>query len=280
MVAPLGVALCTCGGRVERDTNDSTTTNLPALSELVPTLKKAICDGAVHCCDRAGWQRHPDCEGNVALSWQPIVDHAREIGAAYDAAQAARCVSQIKREWSKCSSRKVESSASDDLCALVFEAPAPRKQPGETCFSAMDCQQGDTMRVYCLKFNGSEFGTCTQHTQGAEGAECGGIHGSIDAECAAPFLCGADKRCHPRLNERESCGALKTDECAAGLACDPNDPEAAFVCRHATPVGSPCSTDVECDDWRCINGVCRVVPDLPLALYCETPESGSSQSSL
>lgn len=272
-------ALCqasACGGRLQEASAEQSAPQPLELTQFLPALQKAICDGADECCAASGWKPLPSCRDNVATVWQPKLDYAREIGATYDPTQAARCAELLADEWKACRSRKVSSSRADDVCSSVFRAPGQLAKPGEPCTHAMDCQKDESSPIYCLKLNNAQLGACTRHLLGTEGAPCQGVSGSIDSECLAPFVCGAANTCIQRARLGESCAGINADACVTGAVCSRNG---SLECAPAKPIGAPCGSDQDCDDYQCAaDGTCRIRPDLPLELYCQRWSTAPDQA--
>lgn len=254
-----------CGGRVQSAGSTPDGSDTIQRTDFLEAVQTAICDGAEACCAATGRQRLAACKEQVERVWQPRLQHAEQVGASYDPARAALCVSELKFEWLGCASRKQAVSTSDDACARVFSSPEPRKRPGESCTGAMDCEQPVEASVLCTVVD-TPPGTCVRHDWGTEGAPCGGTEGAVSPACRAPFVCGASHTCQRRFRAGEICVSLGSDGCESGWVCHR---DAGDTCVKATPIGAQASTQYECEGYCLVNGRCRVCPDLPIQLYCE-----------
>lgn len=254
-----------CGGRVQPNDEEPPGSQVPRASFL-DAVQTAICAQAEQCCPKAGLRRHEQCRAQVQTVWQPKLDHADQVKASYDPIQAGTCVAELKAEWAACAPTKLSTPRSEDVCARVFSAPAPRQMLGAPCLSTMDCEQAQDVAVLCLVVGGSLPGACIRHQLGTEGARCGGAEGQLNAECQAPFICGTNHTCQQRLRMGERCTDFKSDGCAAGSVCDA---ESSGVCVPALPVGSAAVVDSECEGYCRVSDTCRICPDLPIWLYCE-----------
>lgn len=261
----LAAAMPGCGGRVQTNDEEPPSRQIPRASFL-DEVQSAICTQAELCCATAGLRRHQQCRAQVQTVWQPKLDHADQVKASYDPVQAGICVAELKAEWTNCAPTKLSTSRSEDVCAHVFSAPAPRQVLGAPCFSTMDCEQAQDVSVLCLVVGGSLPGACMRHELGTEGARCGGAEGQLNAECQAPFICGTNHTCQRRLRGGERCADFKSDGCAAGLVCDA---ASSGVCVPALPFGSAAAVDSDCEGYCRVSDTCRICPDLPIWLYCE-----------
>jgi hypothetical protein len=260
------MALLGCGGRIGDATPLDTAIPSVVRADFVERVVHAICGSAAACYVKAGELPPADCARAVRAYWQPIVDHASSIHAAFDGEQAARCVTQIRFEWEQCADRKTYTSIADDLCARVFSAPSPRSQLGNPCEASMDCQQDDGPTVLCIRVSKAAdvSGTCMRHLLSDADGPCGGAKGDYTANCGAPNVCGPTATCHSPFALGDSCDGLGGDTCGGGSVCDR---DGSGLCRSANAFGTSCNGPNECENFACIDDVCRVSPDLKFALY-------------
>lgn len=197
-----------------------------------------------------------------------MLNHAASIGATFDANVARRCVERLEAEWALCGDVKAASSTSDAVCAQVFTQDSAGHLLGESCETAADCQKNERTAVICMKIgeDSGVAGHCLRNQLNQLGDRCGGATAIDYANCAAPYVCDLDLRCRTRFDLASACNTLGGDTCVPGAVCDV---DGGAVCRPAIPVGAPCSSPTDCENFACLGGLCRPYPDLSLSWYCQ-----------
>ncbi len=215
----------------------------------------AWCDGIDRCCKLAGYRvARAGCVAQVRSATASVAAAARQHGAHYDGAAAARCVAQIRRGIDQCQSYKQLDRSG---CVGVYSSG--NLPTGAVCTTDGECSAGDVCRALAPGAY-----TCELYTVAGNGEPCGySAHAAV--ECAPHLIC-RNGTCQPWLPLGTPCpDGAQGDLCAPGAVCDF---DGSRLCVAARPVGSPCTDRMQCEGYQCDGGRCRLVPQFVGNQYC------------
>jgi hypothetical protein len=181
-------------------------------------------------------------------------DHARQIGATFDAKAADDCLTALRNQTMQCKPTS-EDPVFAAACGRVWVGS---KAPGAACKEDLECGPpipNATPKCYGASLDGSATGTCVNLTSGAkEGDVCAVAMGAAPpqnlANCAASNLqCGLSLKCEPLAAIGAKCPGFTV--CAKGAYCD-----ASGTCAATLSAGTACMENKQCASGQCIAGKC------------------------
>jgi hypothetical protein len=156
---------------------------------------------------------------------QDVLRAVDEKKIAYDGAAAKQCIAAMAAQ--SCDVTSENARTVPTACGRVF---AGRVDDGDTCAFDLECASNACDAPAC-PIGECCSGTCLPTVDPDVDEAC-----NRDTDCDG--FCGADKKCHALLAEREMC--TRDEECDFDLACIGATELQPGRCRDLLPIGGAC----------------------------------------